>query len=233
MTIANIRGLLFDKDGTLYDFNATWGAWAAKFIAHVTNGDDEAAQKLGDALHFDFVTKSFHPTSPFIAGTEEESFKAMKIALPHHAEEDIWHSINESQKVTETIPVGDLMALFQAFKIEGYKLGIATNAAVAAAIAQLDRSGLTPHFDYIAGYDSGHGAKPEPGMCLGFLAATGLQASECMMIGDSTHDLDAGRAAGMMTVAVLTGVATRDDLAAHADYVLPSIMDLPALLTGA
>ena len=50
------------------------------------------------------------------------------------------------------------------------------------------------------------------------------------MIGDSVHDLDSGRAAGMRTVGVLTGLASRDDLAPHADVVLPDIGALPGWL---
>jgi phosphoglycolate phosphatase len=46
------------------------------------------------------------------------------------------------------------------------------------------------------------------------------------MVGDSKHDLDAGRAAGMKAVAVLTGIATRADLAPHADVVLADITGL-------
>ena len=48
------------------------------------------------------------------------------------------------------------------------------------------------------------------------------------MIGDSAHDLASGRAAGMPTVAVLTGPASRDDLAPHADVVLADIAPFPA-----
>jgi phosphoglycolate phosphatase len=47
------------------------------------------------------------------------------------------------------------------------------------------------------------------------------------MVGDSLHDLHAGRAAGMRTVAVLTGMASHADLAPHADLVLPHIGHLP------
>jgi phosphoglycolate phosphatase len=50
------------------------------------------------------------------------------------------------------------------------------------------------------------------------------------MVGDSTHDLHAGRGAGMATVAVLTGVAGRAALAPHADVVLNSIAELPEWL---
>ena len=47
------------------------------------------------------------------------------------------------------------------------------------------------------------------------------------MVGDSLHDLDAGRAAGMRTVAVLTGIAGAAALAPHADVVLNHIGELP------
>ena len=96
----------------------------------------------------------------------------------------------------------------------------------------LSITGTNPNraFDFIAGFDSGYGAKPEPGMQLGFCAATGLRPEQVMMIGDSHHDLISGRAAGMVTVGVLTGLATADDLAPLADVVLNHIGELPAYL---
>ena len=51
------------------------------------------------------------------------------------------------------------------------------------------------------------------------------------MVGDSRHDLDAGRAAGMRTIAVLTGIAKREDLAPHADVVLADIGAIPGWLS--
>ncbi|MGR3462852.1 MAG: HAD family hydrolase, partial [Roseovarius sp.] len=52
------------------------------------------------------------------------------------------------------------------------------------------------------------------------------------MVGDSTHDLIAGRAAGMACVGVLPGTATQADLAPFADAVLPDIGHLPGWLTS-
>ena len=51
------------------------------------------------------------------------------------------------------------------------------------------------------------------------------------MVGDSTHDLRAGRAAGMRAVAVLTGLAEADELAPLADAVLPDVSHLPAWIS--
>jgi phosphoglycolate phosphatase len=47
------------------------------------------------------------------------------------------------------------------------------------------------------------------------------------MVGDSRHDLEAGRSAGMRTVAVLTGIAGAAELAPLADVVLTDIGALP------
>jgi phosphoglycolate phosphatase len=52
------------------------------------------------------------------------------------------------------------------------------------------------------------------------------------MVGDSTHDLRAGKAAGMLCIAVLTGMAGHDDLAPHADVVLPDVGHIPAWLVA-
>jgi len=64
-------------------------------------------------------------------------------------------------------------------------------------------------------------------MCLAFARSLGLDPGRVVMVGDSRHDLEAGRAAGMRTIAVLTGIAGAADLAPHADTVLPDIGALP------
>ena len=69
-------------------------------------------------------------------------------------------------------------------------------------------------------------------MCLAFLRQTGLDPRRTAMVGDSRHDLQAGRAAGMRTVAVLTGIAKAPELAPLADVVLPDIGHLGAWIDG-
>ena len=113
-------------------------------------------------------------------------------------------------------------------KARGLRLGLATNDAEAAGRAHLAAHGVGQLFDMVAGFDSGHGAKPGPGMLLAFAGQCGLAPSRVVMVGDSRHDMQAGRAAGMRTVAVLTGIAGRDELAPLADAVLPDIAALDA-----
>ena len=224
-----IRGIVFDKDGTLFDFKASWGRWAQGFIAGLARDEDHALV-LADAIGYLPDTNGFAPDSPVIAATAVDIAAAL---LPHvegYSHASLTEAIDEAAAgvpMAEAVPV---VPLFAALKGRGLKLGVATNDSEVPARAHLDRHGLTGLLDFIAGWDSGHGAKPAPGMCLAFASSAGLDPAEVLMVGDSLHDLDAGRAAGMRPVAVLTGIARAGDLAPHAEVVLPDIGALPAWL---
>ena len=86
-------------------------------------------------------------------------------------------------------------------------------------------------FDFLAGYDSGHGVKPGPGMVLAFCTQLGLAADSVVVVGDNRHDIEMGRNAGAgLCVGVLTGTGTREDLEPLADIVLDDIGALPGAL---
>ena len=102
-----------------------------------------------------------------------------------------------------------------------------TNDTEAGARAHLASVGALELLDFVAGFDSGFGAKPAPGPLLAFVKAMGLSQDQAVMVGDSTHDLIAGRAAGMHTIGVLTGLAQGSELAPYADSILPDISHIP------
>ena len=120
-----------------------------------------------------------------------------------------------------------LKPLLSRLKREGMKIGLATNDGELPARAHLKSADVTDLFDFVAGFDSGFGAKPRPGQLLAFAGRFGLAPGEVAMVGDSTHDLAAARAAGMRGVGVLTGPATERELAPFAEIVLPDIGHLP------
>ena len=226
-----IDGLIFDKDGTLFDFRISWGQWAEGFLAQIATGPEHAAQ-LGRAIGFDAATLTFAPESPVIAATAADIAAALAPHLPGQTVVSLTALIDDTAgaaPMSEAVPLRPLLA---ALRGRGLKLGVATNDSEAPARQHLAAHGITDCFDFIAGYDSGHGAKPGPGMCLAFAGALGLDPARVAMVGDSRHDLEAGRAAGMRTVAVLTGIAKRDELAPHADVVLEDIGAIPGWLSG-
>lgn len=222
-----ISALLFDKDGTLFDFAATWESFARAFLLRVCDNDEIHATVVGRTIGFEMESNSFSPDSIVIAGTPSEIAAAL---LPHFADttqDALVLLLNEEAANAPQAEAVPLALFLDDLRAKGFKLGVATNDAEAPAMAHLTKAGVSERFDFIAGFDSGHGAKPGPGQLLAFAKHVGLEPMQIAMVGDSTHDLMAGRAAGMTTIGVLTGMAQAEDLAPHADVVLPDIGHIP------
>lgn len=223
-----VDALLFDKDGTLFDFHATWSVWAHGLINEITAGDLEHAAALADAMRYDLVARAFHPDSLLIAGTNREGAEAMAPALPGYTIEQIEEYITTRAATAPLAPAVPLVAYLEGLAGLGLRLGVMTNDTESGALAHLETAGITAHFDFVAGFDSGHGAKPSPDPLLAFARSVGIAPARVAMVGDSAHDLLAGRAAGMLTIGVLTGPACAEELAPLADVVLQDIGHIPA-----
>ena len=229
--MGRLRGILFDKDGTLFDFHKTWGSWTHDFI-HDLAGSPARAHHLAEVMRYDLDGRGYHPDSPFIAGSVEDWMDRILPVLPELSRHDLLNRISESTALATQVPATPLAPLLGGFRAEGYRLGVATNDGIGPVTRQLRDNAIDHLFDFVAGYDSGFGPKPHPGMLLAFADHVALPPGEIAMIGDSTHDLEAALAAGMVRVAVLTGMATEDQLAPHADVVLPSIEALPGWIAA-
>lgn len=225
-------GLLFDKDGTLFDFHQSWSTWVLDLIDTLSKGDPGHRDAIAECLEYDYQNKVFHRGSLSIAGTVKDQAIALSSALTDWSTAEVEAYLVRFAAQARMVPAAPLAPLLNGFRDAGLRLGLATNDAEASARHHLEVAEIIDKFDYIAGYDSGHGAKPGPGMCTAFATIMNLDPAACVMIGDSHHDLVAGRAAGMVTVAVLTGIAGHDDLAPLADAVLPDIGALPGWLAA-
>lgn len=224
-----LEGIIFDKDGTLFDFAATWSPWAAAFLRRAFE-DEARAAEVGRVIGFDLASGTFDPSSVVIAGTPDDIIEVIVQACPDIPAGDLLEIINteaEKAPMAEAVPLAPLL---DGLKARGLVLGVATNDAEAPAVAHLSAVGVLDRFDFVSGSDSGYGGKPQPGQLLAFAEQHGLDPSRVAMVGDSLHDLKAGKAAGFLRVGVLTGMATEEDLRVHADVVLPNIGHLPAWL---
>lgn len=228
-----VDAVLFDKDGTLFDFEATWVAWARAFLLRVSGGDQAMAARLGRGIGFDLNRSRFATDSVVIAGTAGEVADALLPLLLDYDRPGLIRMLNEEAAQAPQAEAVPLAPLLDGLRAMGLRLGVATNDAEQPARAHLGAAGVLDRFDFVAGFDSGHGSKPEPGQLLAFADRMEVEPARVAMVGDSLHDLAAGRAAGMVTVAVLTGPATHGVLARKADIVLPDIGHLPAWLSGA
>ncbi len=228
----DIAAILFDKDGTLFDFEATWGAWARGLALDLAQGDDAIARRLAEAIGYDLAQARFAPYSTVIAGTVAE---VAELLLPHLPGRDLAGLVAELDHAAQHAPqvaAVDLPQCLGGLRAAGLRLGVATNDSEASARVHLAKAGVEGMFDFIAGYDSGFGAKPEPGPLLAFARAMGVAPRQVAMVGDSLHDMAAARAAGMRAVAVLTGPAPLALLQPASDTVLESIDGLAGWLAA-
>lgn len=221
-----IRAVLFDKDGTLFDFNATWAVWAVGMIDTLAQGDAALAARLSAVIGFDPEGPAFLPGSVVIAGTVSEVAALLLPHLPGRALDELIAELDSAGAQAPQVPAVPLGPCLDELAAQGLRLGVATNDSERSARRHLAQAGVLERFEFLAGYDSGHGAKPGPGQLLAFAAACGVAPEAVAMVGDSLHDMAAARAAGMRAVAVLTGPAGPEDLAPAADVVLADIAAL-------
>ncbi|OWU82895.1 phosphatase [Oceanicola sp. 22II-s10i] len=225
-----IDGIIFDKDGTLFDFGATWNAWAGRVIEDSSGGDPEIARRVADSMRYDLEARTFLPDSPVIAGTNREAAELVVQGNPALSVEETEVLLMTRAAEAPQVSAVPLVPLLSALRDRGLRIGLMTNDTEFSARAHLDAAGVTDLFDMVIGFDSGYGAKPDPDPLLAFAAQMDLTPARVAMVGDSTHDLIAGRAAGMIPVAVLTGMAQRGELEEFADLVLPDIGHIPGWL---
>ncbi len=109
--------------------------------------------------------------------------------------------------------------------LEGKK-ATATTKSTAGTRKVLELFGLAQYFDHVQGTD-GFPAKPEPDVVLRAIEALGAAPEDCLLVGDSPVDIEAGRRAGVRTCAVRYGYGDPAQLAAAGpDYWVSDLREL-------
>jgi HAD superfamily hydrolase (TIGR01509 family) len=100
-----------------------------------------------------------------------------------------------------------------------------------AVLEDLTKFGLAEYFTYIVTALDTHKPKPSPEALIKTVKALDVNMCDCVIVGDSIIDMRAGKAAGAMTVAVLSGLFSREALSREQpDLILNDVTELPLFL---
>jgi phosphoglycolate phosphatase len=239
---------VFDKDGTLIDFNWMWATWItdlarrleARIELDVLSAGSvpaEDSRSFSDRL---FHSMGFDPAGGrVLAGSRlalspMAELRELTVAIVRQAGiaaqdaelivADAW---TPPDPVALARPLADLPALFGALRARGLRIAVAPADDHAPAVGTLAGLGVAGLVDAVVGADDGLPIKPAPDMILKLCHDLSIAPARAIMIGDAAPDLEMGRVAGVgLVVGVLSGISPAALLAPHADVLLSSIADL-------
>jgi HAD superfamily hydrolase (TIGR01509 family) len=229
----NVDTLLFDMDGTLTDLGRRW--WDPFF-------------KAFDVLKPDFDPKKkkevFEKTLISVMETSMGSPRILKIKTFWRATRDLELSIFDTFKALRFVksdplafrdiqPIDGVEDILELLQSRGYKLALVTSAGDETVNKAKLKLKILNSFDVIITRNSVKRIKPYPDSILLACEKLKKEPSDCVMIGDFPQDVQAGKAAGTKTVAILGVNAkfTKERLIQqNPDFLLSSIQELPQLL---
>jgi pyrophosphatase PpaX len=126
-----------------------------------------------------------------------------------------------------------IVDVVRGFAAAGHPMALVTSKADWLAQRALAYVGLDAAIPVVVGCDTCTRHKPHPEPVERALALLGASPHDAVFIGDSPHDVESGRAAGVRTIGVTWGASTRDEMArAGADLVIHEVADLPAAVAA-
>lgn len=227
--------IIFDKDGTLINFEAMWATWAIQLAQQLEAVTGRSmAERFYKALDFYADTGQIVPDGP-LSVSPIKGLRALTVQVlisdlglsPRAAEAIVAKIWQTPDPVTTAHPLADLVALFTTLQANGLKIAVATSDDRGSTSATLAKLGLTSLVTLLACGDDGIPIKPAPDMVLNLCRALEVLPAKTVVVGDNVADLQMGRTAGVgLTVGVLSGVSSAAILAPHADILLPSVAEL-------
>ena len=232
--------IIFDKDGTLIHFDPVWQSiYLAAVNAVVAQVENPAivAAELHATLGYDPLQSRFSTHGPFATAANATVGTVVAAVLYRHAQPALTWDAAEAlvdrtflaamdappDPALLTTPT-NLPALFASLRAVNLAIAVITSDERAQTLYTLDFLGIGELAGLVIASDDPYPKKPAPEAIWTACAHFGVAVERTVMVGDSLTDMRMGRAAGVgLCVAVLTGPASREQIAPYADVVLESI----------
>jgi len=235
------RLIIFDKDGTLIDFSATWVPLIRKRVAFLLKklgryGELEAF--LLKSWGIDPVSGKVDPRGPCPVSPRADEIIIGTMALYQHgypwdeSKQLVAQAFDEADVASDwrekVVPIQGIHTFLSRLKEEGFYLALATNDErkdTEAIVSHLDMNGL---FDIVLCAGEVDPAKPHPETIFVICRKLSVPPQEALMVGDSIADMMMGKKAGVaLTIGIVEGgVTPREELEKVADIVVESIKEL-------
>lgn len=223
--------IIFDKDGTLIDFDYMWGTWTlqlAERLQRVTGRD--AREALCASYGYDMARRKIlldgKLTCTPMWRLREMLFEVIQSlglseAQSRFALEQTWFV---PDPVTLAKPFTEIHKLFTNIQARGIKIAIATTDDRKPTEAMLCEFGVAELVDMMACADDGILAKPAPDMVQTICARLNVEPCKAVVIGDTIADMQMARSAGAgYVIGVLSGVGQLDHLTPLADILIDTV----------
>lgn len=235
----NAQAIIFDKDGTLIDFDFMWGTWTlqlAERLQCVTSLD--AREALCSSYGYDIARRKILADGKLTC-TPMWRLREMMIEVAQSlglskdsaqcAVEEAWFV---PDPVTLAKPFTDVHKLFTNIQQRGIKIAIATTDDRGATEAMLRAFGVTELLDTMVCADDGIKAKPAPDMVTTICSRLNVDPDKSIVIGDTVADLRMARSAGAgRVIGVLSGVGSLENLTPLADILIDTVDTLQESFT--
>ncbi len=159
------------------------------------------------------------PLGPMLAALFDIEGETLQRAVADYSTEYVRLAQTGERPFEGSVP------LLHTLREAGFKLAIATGKSQNGADRATERMGLAPLFDSIHGILPGTPGKPDPAVLQRAMAALGVTANECLMIGDTTFDMDLANAIGVRAVAVDWGMHSEELLESRSPAFFASTFD--------
>lgn len=230
-----IKGILFDKDGTLIEFHNVWHNITGKILEELNKNYNLSKELIGEIK--------------VASGYQENGFSKESI-IQYYATSQIaemWYRIINKSNDTSSISCEEIMEIFKEkamdedveikalegvqellfyLKSKNYKLGVATADTMSSTVSSLQKADILHYFDYIGCDEEGIHPKPASDMALRFCVENQLKPENILIVGDSVTDMLFAENAGASFIGIKTPYNDHEKFTEHNKIMVENVKDI-------